>query len=109
MDVFPKNTFYKHLSRYNIKSYVAQSSSFTPSPLGNVVFQGCNKVLAFNNIEEGNVYGVDLPGNDGKAGMAALVANSDINLKDLYSHLKNSLPSYAMPIILRIKKESLNK
>jgi len=46
-----------------------------------------------------------LPGNDGKAGMAALVANSDINLKDLYSHLKNSLPSYAMPLILRIKKE----
>ena len=37
--------------------------------------------------------------------MAALVANSDINLKDLYSHLKNSLPSYAMPLILRIKKE----
>ena len=59
----------------------------------------------FNNIEEVNVYGVDLPGNDGKAGMAALVANSDINLKDLYSHLKNSLPSYAMPLILRIKKE----
>ena len=46
-----------------------------------------------------------MPGNDGKAGMAALVANSDINLKDLYSHLKNSLPSYAMPLILRIKKE----
>ena len=59
----------------------------------------------FNNIEEVNVYGVDLPGNDGKAGMAALVANSDINLKDLYSHLKNSLPSYAMPLILRIKKK----
>ena len=46
-----------------------------------------------------------MPGNDGKAGMAALVANSDINLKDLYCHLKNSLPSYAMPLILRIKKE----
>ena len=29
----------------------------------------------------------------------------DIDLKDLYYHLKNSLPSYAMPIILRVKKE----
>ncbi len=31
----------------------------------------------FNNIEEVNVYGVDLPGNDGKAGMVALVANKE--------------------------------
>ena len=59
----------------------------------------------FKNILEVNVYGVDLPGNDGKAGMAALVANDDINLKDLYFHLKSSLPGYAMPIILRVKKE----
>ena len=37
--------------------------------------------------------------------MAALVANKDIDLKDLYYPSKNSLPSYAMPIILRVKKE----
>ena len=59
----------------------------------------------FKNILEVNVYGVDLPGNDGKAGMAALVSNAEINLKDLYFHLKSSLPGYAMPIILRVKKE----
>jgi len=59
----------------------------------------------FSNIEEVNVYGVDLPGNDGRAGMVAIVTKSDIDLENLYSHLKNSLPSYAMPIILRVKKE----
>ena len=37
--------------------------------------------------------------------MAALVSNAEINLKDLYFHLKSSLPGYAMPIILRVKKE----
>ena len=59
----------------------------------------------FHNIEEVNVYGVDLPGNDGRAGMAAIVTKSDIDLEELYNHLKNSLPSYAMPIILRVQKE----
>ena len=37
--------------------------------------------------------------------MVAIVTKSDIDLENLYSHLKNSLPSYAMPIILRVKKE----
>jgi len=37
--------------------------------------------------------------------MVAIVTKSDIDLANLYSHLKNSLPSYAMPIILRVKKE----
>ena len=39
-----------------------------------------------------------IPGNDGKAGMAAIVTKNDINFENLYSHLKGSLPSYAMPI-----------
>ena len=59
----------------------------------------------FSNIEEVNVYGVDLPGNDGRAGMVALVTKTDIDLENLYNHLKNCLPSYAMPVILRVQKE----
>ena len=56
-------------------------------------------------IEEVNVYGVTIPGNDGKAGMASLVTESDIDLKQVYSQLKDTLPSYAMPLIIRVQKE----
>ena len=56
-------------------------------------------------IEEVNVYGVTIPGNDGKAGMASLVTDIDIDLKEVYSQLKDVLPSYAMPLIIRVQKE----
>ena len=58
-----------------------------------------------DGIEEVNVYGVEIPGNDGKAGMAALVTRNDINFENLFNNLKGSLPSYAMPLLLRVKKE----
>ena len=59
----------------------------------------------FDGILETNVYGVSIPGSDGKAGMAALSTDRDINLKNLYESLSSSLPSYAQPLFLRIKKE----
>ena len=59
----------------------------------------------FDGILETNVYGVSIPGSDGKAGMAALSTNRDINLENLYQSLSSSLPSYAQPLFLRIKKE----
>ena len=59
----------------------------------------------FDGILETNVYGVSIPGSDGKAGMAALSTDRDINLDNLYQSLSSSLPSYAQPLFLRIKKE----
>ena len=59
----------------------------------------------FDGILETNVYGVSIPGSDGKAGMAALSTDRDINLENLYESLSSSLPSYAQPLFLRIKKE----
>ena len=59
----------------------------------------------FDGILEANVYGVNIPGSDGKAGMAALSTDRDINLENLYESLSSSLPSYAQPLFLRIKKE----
>ena len=59
----------------------------------------------FDGILETNVYGVSIPGSDGKAGMAALSTDRDINLENLYQFLSSSLPSYAQPLFLRIKKE----
>jgi len=56
---------------------------------------------ALAGIREANVYGVTIPGLDGRAGMAALVVDGDFNLEDLPARLK-SLPPYARPIFLRL-------
>ena len=53
-------------------------------------------------ILEASVYGVMVPGVDGRAGMASLVVNGDFNLEDLPARLKARLASYARPIFLRL-------
>ena len=62
-------------------------------------------ITAFPGIGEANVYGVGIPGKDGRAGMAALVAGGDIDLKALREHLVRQLPDYARPLFLRIRNE----
>ena len=52
-------------------------------------------------IREANVYGVTVPGLDGRAGMASLVVDGDFNLEQLPARLK-ALPFYARPIFLRL-------
>ena len=56
---------------------------------------------AVPGIREANVYGVTVPGLDGRAGMAALVVDGDFNLEQLPTRLK-ALPNYARPIFLRL-------
>ena len=52
------------------------------------------------------VYGVQVPGIEGRAGMAAIVQpEGGIDLNWFLSAIKNQLPSYAMPIFLRMVKE----
>lgn len=52
------------------------------------------------------VYGVHIPGVEGRAGMAAIVQpEGGIDLNWFLSAIKNQLPSYAMPIFLRMVKE----
>jgi len=58
-------------------------------------------LLAVPGIREANVYGVSVPGLDGRAGMAALVVDGDFNLEQLPARLK-ALPPYARPIFLRL-------
>jgi len=57
---------------------------------------------AVPGILESNVYGVAVPGMDGRAGMAALVVNGDFNLDDLPPRMKARLAPYARPIFLRL-------
>ncbi|KAK5851625.1 hypothetical protein PBY51_023165 [Eleginops maclovinus] len=56
-------------------------------------------------IQEANIYGVTVPGNEGRAGMAAIVLKQDhkLNGSELYEHLVKTLPAYAWPRFLRIQ------
>ena len=61
-------------------------------------------------IEFANVYGVEIPGTEGKAGMAAVVlkkglVESDIVLSKLFANANENLPVYARPVFVRILKD----
>jgi len=62
------------------------------------------RLSVFPGIREANVYGVEVPGGEGKAGMASLVADATIDLGGLAAHLEKNLPSYARPVFLRFQK-----
>jgi len=62
-------------------------------------------ICAFPGIRDANVYGVAVPGAEGRAGMAALVTEGGLDLRALRAHLANSLPHYARPVFLRIRAE----
>ena len=72
----------------------------------NVSTTEVSEVLSvFAGIREANVYGVAVPGREGRAGMAAVVCDEDLNLADLRSYLAAHLPDYARPLFLRIRGE----
>ncbi|XP_069481724.1 long-chain fatty acid transport protein 6 [Ambystoma mexicanum] len=56
-------------------------------------------------IQEANVYGVSVPGNEGKVGMASIVLkpNQSLHLKRIYEQAVTYLPGYACPRFLRIQ------
>ncbi|XP_023571028.1 long-chain fatty acid transport protein 6 isoform X2 [Octodon degus] len=58
-------------------------------------------------IQETNVYGVAVPGYEGKAGMASIILkpNKSLNLEKVYEQVVTSLPSYACPRFLRIQEK----
>jgi fatty-acyl-CoA synthase len=60
------------------------------------------KISAYPGVLEAIVYGVSIPGTEGRAGMAAVVAGQDFDLGALHRHLAQSLPDYARPLFLRI-------
>jgi fatty-acyl-CoA synthase len=51
------------------------------------------------------VYGVAVPGQDGRAGMAALTPKAGIDPAAVYAHLTKHLPAYARPVFLRFQDE----
>jgi fatty-acyl-CoA synthase len=59
-------------------------------------------ILAGPGVKEATVYGVALPGAEGRAGMAAIVADRCFDLAALKTHLDACLPRYAQPLFLRV-------
>ena len=58
-----------------------------------------------SGIKEVNVYGVSVPGAEGRAGMAALVAAPDFDPATLAQKIGGELPSFARPVFLRLRPE----
>lgn len=59
-------------------------------------------------VLEANVYGIELPNHDGRAGCVAVCLEggpTPETLRSLATHAKESLPKYAVPLFLRIVKE----
>lgn len=57
----------------------------------------------FPEVQEANVYGVAIPGFEGRAGMAALSFHtSNPDWAGLYAHLTSQLASYAVPLFIRV-------
>ena len=65
-------------------------------------------INGFDQVKFCNVYGVEIPGTDGRAGMAALTLQDGVDTLDLgrfSEFVKENLPSYAVPVFLRIQPD----
>ena len=60
----------------------------------------------YPGIAEANVFGVTVPGHEGRAGCAAIDAAQDLDYADLLRYAQAELPRYAVPVFLRIVKSS---
>lgn len=69
----------------------------------NEVGEALSKV---DGIATANVYGVAVPGTDGRAGMAAITTDGDVDFAALHKTLADLLPSYAVPLFIRVQKEA---
>ncbi|XP_018407359.1 PREDICTED: long-chain fatty acid transport protein 4-like [Cyphomyrmex costatus] len=57
-------------------------------------------------LKDATVFGVEVPGNEGRAGMAAIFdPENSLDLKGLVGKLKKVLPNYAIPRFIRILSE----
>ena len=65
-------------------------------------------INGFDQIKFCNVFGVEIPGADGRAGMAAVTLQDGVAALDLEAFstfLRSSLPPYAVPLFVRIQPD----
>ncbi len=55
-------------------------------------------------VTDAAVYGIPIPGHDGKAGMAALTVSEKFSPAQLQIHVQTSLPHHAQPLFIRLCK-----
>lgn len=59
-------------------------------------------------VHEANVYGVEIPHHDGRAGCVSITLTEGVNeiiLKELADHARRTLPKFAVPLFLRVKSK----
>jgi fatty-acyl-CoA synthase len=59
-------------------------------------------LTACRGVRDGIVYGVSVPGADGRAGTAALVVDAQFDLSAFRADVALHLPAYARPVFLRL-------
>ncbi|XP_038123781.1 very long-chain acyl-CoA synthetase-like [Cyprinodon tularosa] len=72
----------------------------------NVATTEVSDILSMSNcLQEANVYGVQVPGHEGRVGMAAATVKKDAQFDGgkLYEHVVSYLPSYARPRFIRLQ------
>lgn len=57
------------------------------------------------SVLEANVYGVEVPGQEGRAGAAAIVVDEGFDWARFGAHVIETLPSYARPLFVRVEEE----
>jgi fatty-acyl-CoA synthase len=62
-------------------------------------------ISSMPGVKHAIVYGVAVPGQDGRAGMAAITPKEGVDLAALYAHLTSNLPAYARPAFVRLQDE----
>jgi citronellyl-CoA synthetase len=63
---------------------------------------------SFDQVSESSVYGVIIPGTEGRAGMASLIVAKGVenfDFKGLLDAMREGLPSYAVPVFIRLRTE----
>ncbi|ENX36366.1 hypothetical protein F889_00528 [Acinetobacter colistiniresistens] len=68
-----------------------------------------NIISSLPFVQDAVVYGVEITGTNGRAGMAAITLTGGsvidkIKLSVLLNHLKDNLPNYAVPLFVRIRQ-----
>jgi len=58
---------------------------------------------ACRGVLDASVYGVCVPGNEGRAGMAALAVDAHFQLDEFAAHIADALAPYARPLFLRLR------
>jgi fatty-acyl-CoA synthase len=59
-------------------------------------------IAACPGVTDAVVFGVELPGAEGRAGMAAIVTGPQFDLQAFRNHLITHLPRYARPVLVRV-------